>query len=106
MLQYIKGKIFQKHLPNDASKFSAEACAINMALDLISESRNNKFIIFSDSLSVSESLKTRKFDYPITIKILCKLENLSNNNDVQIVRPEVIVESVEMTKQIKQSGPL
>ena len=56
----------------------------NMALDLISESRNNKFIIFSDSLSVLESLKNRKFDYPLIIRILCKLKNLSNDNDIQI----------------------
>ena len=63
--------------------FSAEACAINMALDLISESRNNKFIIFSDSLSVLESLKNRKFDHPL-IRILCKLKNLSNDNNIQI----------------------
>ena len=79
-----KGKIFKKHLPNDTSIFSAEACAINMALDVISESRNNKLIIFSDSLSVLESLKNRKFDHPLIIRILCKLKNLSNNNDIQI----------------------
>ena len=28
--------------------------------------------------------KNRKFDNPLTIKILCKLENLSNDKDVQI----------------------
>ena len=39
---------------------------------------------FSDLLSVSESLKNRKFYNPLIIKILCKLENLSNDNDVQI----------------------
>ena len=55
-----------------------------MALDLISESMDNKFIIFSDLLSVLESLKNRKFDDPLIIKILCKLENLSNDNNVQI----------------------
>ena len=55
-----------------------------MALDLISESRNNKFIIFSDSLSVLESLKNRKFDHPLIIRIICKLKNLSNDNDIQI----------------------
>ena len=79
-----KGEIFQKHLSNDTSIFSVEAYAINMALDLISESRNNKFIIFSDSLSVLESLKNRKFDNLLIIKILCKLENLSIDNDIQI----------------------
>ena len=55
-----------------------------MALDLISESRNNIFIIFSDLQSVLESLKSKKFDYSLIIKILFKLENLSNDNDVQI----------------------
>ena len=54
-----------------------------MALDLISESKNKKFIIVSDLLSVLESLKNRKFDNPLIIKILCKLENLLNDNDVQ-----------------------
>ena len=84
MIQYIKENFFKKHLLNDTSIFSAEACAINMALDLISESRNKKFIIFSDSLSVLESLKNRKFDHPLIIRILCKLKNLSNDNDIEI----------------------
>ena len=57
-----KGDIYKKHLLNNTLIFSAEACAINMALDLISESRINKFIIFSDLLSVLESLKNEKFD--------------------------------------------
>ena len=78
-----KGKNFKNHLPNDISIFSAEACAINMALDLILESRKNKFIIFSNLLLVLESLKNRKFDHPLII-ILCKLKNLSNDNDIQI----------------------
>ena len=63
---------------------NTKACAINMVLDLISESRNNKFIIFSDSLSVLESLKNRKFDHPLITRILCELKNLSNDNDIQI----------------------
>ena len=79
-----KGKIKKKHLPNDTFIFSAEACAINRTLDLISESRNNKFIIFSDSLSVLKSLKNRKFDHPLITRTLCKLKNLSNDNDIQI----------------------
>ena len=84
MLQYVKETFKKKHLPNDTSIFSAEACAINMALDLISESRNNKFIIFSDLLSLLESLKNKEFDHPSIIRILCKLKNLSNDNDIQI----------------------
>ena len=53
-----------------------------MALDLIADSRNNKFIIFSDSISVLESQKHRKFGHPLII-ILCKLKNLSNDNDIK-----------------------
>ena len=80
----IHKEIFFLNLPNDTSVFSAEACAINMALDFISESRNNQFIIFSDSLSVLESLKNWKFDHPLIIRIICKLKNLSNDNYIQI----------------------
>ena len=83
MPQYMKGKNF-KNISQITLILSTAACTINMALDLISESRNNKFIIFSDLLSVLKSLKNRKFDNPLIIKILCKLENLSNDNDVQI----------------------
>ena len=31
-----------------------------------------------------ESLKNRKFDQPLIKRILCKLKNLSNDNDIQI----------------------
>ena len=35
----------------DSSIFTAEACAIDLALDIISKEKHKKFIIFSDSLS-------------------------------------------------------
>ena len=41
-----------KALPMDSSIFTAEACAIDLALDIISKEKHKKFIIFSDSLSV------------------------------------------------------
>ena len=31
-----------------------------------------------------ESLKNRKFAHPLITRILCKLKNLSNDNDIQI----------------------
>ena len=75
-----------------------------MALDLISESRNNKFIIFLDSLSVLESLKNRKFDHPLIIRILCKLKNLSNDNicDIDIDMLDLIKESGFTLKKTRQ----
>ena len=42
-----------QRIPDDSSIFTAEAKAIDLALDFISTcDPNNKFIIFSDSLSV------------------------------------------------------
>ena len=66
--------MIKKHLPNDTSIFNAEACAVNMALDLIQKSKNQRFIIFPDSLSVLSSLQSKKLDNPLIIKLLCKLE--------------------------------
>ncbi|PJE78782.1 Ribonuclease H [invertebrate metagenome] len=46
-------------LPDGASIFSAEACAIDLALDHIEEQRIRKAIICSDSLSVLQNLQSR-----------------------------------------------
>ena len=43
--------ILKKALPMESSIFTAEACAIDLALNIISKSKHKKFIIFSDSLS-------------------------------------------------------
>ena len=51
--------ISKRHLPNEASFYSVEAYAIDLALNLITESTHQNFI-FSDSLSVLKSLKTKK----------------------------------------------
>ena len=41
----------KKHLPKETSIFSAEVYAINLALDLITKSRNTKHLVFSDTQS-------------------------------------------------------
>ena len=44
---------YMQRIPDDSSIFTAEAKAIDLALDFISTcDANNKFIIFSDTLSV------------------------------------------------------
>ena len=43
-----------------SSIFTAEACEIDLALDIISKEKHKKFIIFSDSLSVLLSLNNKK----------------------------------------------
>ena len=70
--------ISKQRIPNDASIFSAEIKGIDIALDLVAESLNEKFIIFSDSLSVLISIKNRKQDNPLIIKLLNKHNSLSN----------------------------
>ena len=51
----------KQRLPSNASIFTAEATAIDLALDAITESDDDHFIIFSDSLS----FKNMKMDNPL-----------------------------------------
>ena len=44
----------------ESSIFTAEACAIDLVLDIILKEKHKKFIIFSDSLSVLLSLNNKK----------------------------------------------
>ena len=64
-------------LPNNATIFSAEAKAIDLALKFISEYSADKYIIFSDSLSVLQSIKNRRMENPLIQNILLKLHTLS-----------------------------
>ena len=46
-----------QRIPDDSSNLTAEAKAIDLALDFVSTcDANNKFIIFSDSLSVLKAM--------------------------------------------------
>ena len=67
----------KQRLPSNASIFTAEATAIDLALDAITESDDDHFIIFSDSLSVLLSLNNKKMDNPLILKLLQKLHHLS-----------------------------
>ena len=69
-------------LPDNSSIFSAESKAIDLALNFISTHSGNKYIIFSDSLSVLQSLKNKKLSNPLTQNLLLKLDRLSNTNEI------------------------
>ena len=58
----IPSDTYKCRLPDSASIFSAEIKAIDLALDHIEQSRNSDFIIFSDSLSVLQSLHNRRME--------------------------------------------
>ena len=61
----INNTSFKQRLPSNASIFTAEVTAIDLALDAIDESDDDHFIIFSDSLSVLLSLHNIKLDNPL-----------------------------------------
>ena len=65
-------------LPNNASIFSAESQAINLALDYIEETNPSKVIIFSDSLSVLQSINNCKIDNSCIQYIILRLHNISH----------------------------
>ena len=48
----------------ESSIFTAEACTIDLALDIISKEKHKKLIIFSDALSVLLSLNNKKTRAP------------------------------------------
>ena len=58
--------IFKKALPTESSIFTAEAHAIDQALDIILKSKHKKFIIFTDSLSISISIGNKKKTFEST----------------------------------------
>ena len=75
-------KSLKKCLPKEASIFSAEIYAINLALDLISTSSSKKFIIHSDSILVLQSLKCTKLENPLIVKIFNKFNSLIHGKKV------------------------
>ena len=58
----------KQRLPRNASIFTAEDTAIDLALDTITESENDHFIIISYSPLVFLSLHNRKMDNPLILK--------------------------------------
>jgi ribonuclease HI len=59
-----------KRVPNHASLFSAEAITILVALDIISQSTEQDFLILSDSLSCVTAVENRNLENPLVVKIL------------------------------------
>ena len=76
--------ILKKALPMESSIFTAVARAIDLALNIISKSKHKKFIIFSYSLSVLLSLRNKKFQNPLIIKLLSRLDSISNRKEIII----------------------
>ena len=67
-----------KALPMESFIFTAEAYAIDLALDIISKVKHKKFIIFSELFSDLLSLNNKKLVPPLIIKLLYRLYSTSN----------------------------
>ena len=63
----------------ESSIFTAEVCAIDLARNIISRDKHNKFIIFSESLSVLTSLENKKLENPLSVKLLSRLDSMSSH---------------------------
>ena len=73
---------YKCRLPDNASIFSAEIKAIDLALDHIEQSRSSDFVIFSDSLSVLQSLHNRNIEHPLLLGVLLKHNELAELNNI------------------------
>ena len=72
-----------QRLPDDTSIFTAEAKAVDLALDFMSTcDTNNRFIIFSDSLSVLKAMDHTSLKNPPLQKILEKCHELLANKEI------------------------
>ena len=81
---YISGSHHEKiRLPDGSSIFTAESKAIDMALDyVLNNSLENKFVIFSDSLSVLKSLNHTASKNPKIQNVIEKHHELSKTKEI------------------------
>ena len=57
------------HLPNEASIFTAELAAVSSALNIVSDSQQQEFVIFTDSQSVLTAIQNIRNSNPLVNKI-------------------------------------
>ena len=75
----VNGRSFVKRLPNDSSIFSAEVTAILLALKQINSLEEDKFVIFTDSLSSLQALNGFNMTNPLLQDVIFNLIYLSNS---------------------------
>ena len=96
-----------QRIPDDSSTFTAEAKAIDLALDFISTcDANNKFIIFSDSLSVLKAMNHTSSKNPQIQKLLEKCHELLAYKEIALfwIPSHIGIQGNEMVdKQAKTS---
>ena len=71
-----------KCLPNESSIYSAEVIAIDLAMNIIANHKFSKFIIYSDSKSVLQALRSIDSSTPLITRLLGKMNTFSKNNRI------------------------
>ena len=72
--------VYSERLPDYSTIFTAEMYAIFMALDHVETSENSRFLIFSDSKSVLQSLQSKDWKNPLVQKVLERHHWLRNQH--------------------------
>ena len=91
-----------QRIPDDSSVFTAEAKAVDLALDFISTcNANNKLIIFSDSLSVLKAMNHTSSKNPQIQKLLEKCHELLANKEIVLcwIPSHIGIQGNEMVDQ-------
>ena len=65
-------------MPGQASIYTAELCAIQLALDVVNNSNEDKYIICVDSLSCLQAIEQQHIDHPLVLDVLEKYSALIN----------------------------
>ena len=65
-------------MPGQASIYIAEQCAILLALDVVNNSNEDKYIICVDSLSCLQAIEQQHIDHPLVLDVLEKCSALIN----------------------------
>ena len=90
-----------QRIPDDSSIFTAEAKAVDLALDFISTcDANNKFIIFSDS-SELKAMNHTSSKNPLIQKLLEKCHELLASKEIVLcwIRSQICIQGNEMVDQ-------
>ena len=91
----------------EASVFTAEAIALSMALDTVASSRRDRFLIFSDSLSLVQAISGGSLKNPIIIKILMKfneLQQMGKRITLCWIPSHIGIEGNEMADELAKIG--
>ena len=75
----LDGELYQFRLPDNASSFSAELKALDLALSHIQQDAYWRYIIFTDSLSAMQALENERTENPSIVNLLDKIFEICTN---------------------------